>query len=201
MSRKKPRGLRPDEAELWQRVTERAVPMHPQRPMQPESIVLPAGLPTARPAKKLKGIKTFQLGQSAMETAPPHNFAPTVSERLASDPISMDAKAFTKLKRGKLLPERRIDLHGMTIAQAHPVLIRFILDAHSDGTRLALVITGKGKDRDDNGPIPTRRGILKQQVPHWLSLPPLRSVVLQVTEAHLRHGGTGAYYVYLRRQK
>ena len=71
----------------------------------------------------------------------------------------------------------------------------------SIGRRLVLVITGKGKDRDDGGPIPTRHGILRHQVPQWLALPPLSQAILQVTPAHLKHGGHGAYYVYLRRNR
>jgi DNA-nicking Smr family endonuclease len=113
----------------------------------------------------------------------------------------MDAKAFGKMTRGKLSPEARIDLHGMTLAEAHPELIRFILSAHSNGLRLVLVITGKGKPGDDHGPIPRRTGVLRQQVPHWLRQPPLGSAILQVTEAHLRHGGSGACYIYLRRSR
>ena len=111
----------------------------------------------------------------------------------------MDAKVFGKMTRGKLAPEARIDLHGMTLAQAHPELIRFILNAHAAGMRLVLVITGKGKHKDDFGPIPQRMGALRHSVPQWLRLPPLGPVVLQVSEAHLRHGGSGAYYIYLRR--
>ena len=87
----------------------------------------------------------------------------------------------------------------MTLSQAHPVLMRFILDAHASGKRLVLVITGKGKDRDEGGPIPVRRGILRHQVPGWLHAPPLGALVLEIREAHLRHGGGGAYYVYLRK--
>jgi DNA-nicking Smr family endonuclease len=111
----------------------------------------------------------------------------------------MDAKTHGKMTRGKLQPEARIDLHGMTLSEAHPELIRFILGAQAAGLRLVLVITGKGKRRDDDGPIPQRTGALRHQVPGWLRLPPLGAAVLQVTEAHQRHGGSGAYYVYLRR--
>ena len=67
--------------------------------------------------------------------------------------------------------------------------------------RLVLVITGKGRKPHDDNPIPVRHGILKHQVPHWLHSPPLSAVVLQISEAHLKHGGTGAYYVYLRRRR
>ena len=113
----------------------------------------------------------------------------------------MDSKAFTRLKRGKLSPEGRIDLHGMTLDRAHPALTRFILNAHKNGKRLVLVITGKGKMRDEGGPIPVRHGVLRHQVPQWLSMAPLASAVLQVSQAHISHGGGGAYYVYLRRHR
>ncbi|TMV57687.1 DNA mismatch repair protein MutS, partial [Thioclava sp. BHET1] len=58
---------------------------------------------------------------------------------------------------------------------------------------------GKGKGGMDDGPIPRQRGILRRQVPQWLRMAPLCPLVLDVTEAHFRHGGGGAYYVYLKR--
>jgi DNA-nicking Smr family endonuclease len=128
------------------------------------------------------------------------DLAPGPAEVLGRAPLQMDAKTHGKMTRGKLQPEARIDLHGMTLAEAHPELIRFILMAHAQGLRLVLVITGKGKRRDDGGPIPQRVGALRHQVPAWLHLAPLGPAVLQVTEAHQRHGGSGAYYVYLRRR-
>jgi DNA-nicking Smr family endonuclease len=105
------------------------------------------------------------------------------------------------MTRGKLSPEARIDLHGMSVAEAQPELTRFILASHALGRRLVLVITGKGRASDDSGPVPQRVGILKHQMPIWLSREPLRSLVLQVVEAHLKHGGGGAFYVYLRRAR
>jgi DNA-nicking Smr family endonuclease len=44
-------------------------------------------------------------------------------------------------------------------------------------------------------------GVLRHEVPHWLTSGALRPLVLQVTEAHRTHGGSGAYYVYLKRRK
>jgi DNA-nicking Smr family endonuclease len=111
----------------------------------------------------------------------------------------MDARKHAKMTRGKLDPEARIDLHGMTLAEAHPELIRFILNAQTAGLRLVLVITGKGKPGPDHGPIPQRTGVLRHQVPLWLRMAPMGPAVLQINEAHLKHGGGGAYYVYLRR--
>jgi DNA-nicking Smr family endonuclease len=111
----------------------------------------------------------------------------------------MDRRTFTQLKRGKSKPEARIDLHGMTAARAHTALTAFVLRAHAEGRRLVLVITGKG-DAEGGGLYPEARGVLRRQVPHWLELPPLGPIILQVTEAHQRHGGSGAFYVYLRRR-
>lgn len=195
MTRRKPRGLRPEEEELWAKVRENATALHPSKRQ-----IIKAAI--ERPKKVIEPqprISQFRIGQRATATSAAHNLAPSISDRVNSAPIQMDHKSFGKMKRGKLSPAARIDLHGMTIAQAHPALNRFILDAHSSGLRLVLVITGKGKHRDDGGPIPVRTGVLKHQVPTWLQSGPLRPAVMQVTEAHIKHGGSGAYYVYLRR--
>ncbi|MEO0665344.1 MAG: Smr/MutS family protein, partial [Pseudomonadota bacterium] len=114
---------------------------------------------------------------------------------------AMDAKAYRKLTRGKLKPEARLDLHGLTVDRAHPALIRFILGSHAKGLRLVLVITGKGEGPGEPGPIPYQRGILRRQVPHWLAQAPLGPLVLETAPAGRRHGGEGALYVYLRRQR
>ena len=87
----------------------------------------------------------------------------------------------------------------MTQDEAYSLLYTFLSRAHSRGARYVLVITGKGKRGEDFGPIPQRMGALRHQVPQWLALPPLGSAILQVTTANLKHGGAGAYYVYLRR--
>lgn len=197
MSRR--RNLRPEEEEIWHAVARTARPMHSngtailkRKEEQKETRVFQPKEPT-RPT-----LSPFRLGEKA-KPATGHNIAPSLSETLASAPLQMDAKAYGRMTRGKLVPEARIDLHGMTLAEAHPELIRFILNAQSQGLRLVLVITGKGKAKPDHGPIPSRVGALRHQVPQWLRLPPLGPAILQVTEAHLRHGGAGAYYVYLRR--
>lgn len=146
-------------------------------------------------------LPAFRVGEKSKPKTGGHDLAPNINEQLNDAPVRMDRKAFGRMKKGKLVPEARIDLHGMTQAQAHPILNRFIQESYARGFRLVLVITGKGKDRDEPGPMPVPRGVLKHQVPHWLASGPLRLMVLQVTEAHLRHGGSGAYYVYLRRHR
>lgn len=153
--------------------------------------------PTHAPARP----QSFRIGSRNKADPPKHDLQPDLATMLRAAPPRVDGRTHQRLKAGKLRPEARIDLHGMTLAQAHPVLVRFLISAHGGGKRLVLVITGKGKDRDDGGVMPIRRGVLRHQVPHWLHTPPLAQIVLQITPAHYRHGGDGAYYVYLRKPR
>ncbi|MBW0158130.1 Smr/MutS family protein [Sedimentimonas flavescens] len=199
MSRR--RKLSPEERELWSRVAATAKAFHPRRPFSAETEPVLDAKPTPPPKKPRPDVKDFRIGQSAPDFAFRHDLAPSISEHLARQPVVMDRKAHRAMTRGKLEPEAKIDLHGMTLAEAHPELIRFVLNAQDRGCRLVLVITGKGKRGLDEGPIPQRQGVLRHQVPQWLRLPPLGAAVMQVSEAHLKHGGSGAYYVYLRRNR
>jgi DNA-nicking Smr family endonuclease len=200
MSRRKgPRGLRPEEQALWEMIAARTQPMHPKR----KAVVVEEAKPVPKmpePAPQ-PPIVPFAIGEKAGTPPRTHDLALPMSAALARAPVAMDHKAHRKLVRGKLHPEARIDLHGMTLADAHPALIRFVADAHARGLRLVLVITGKGKLREEYAPMPSRMGALRHEVPHWLTSGALRPLVLQVTEAHRTHGGSGAYYVYLRRRK
>ena len=199
------RSLRPEEQEVWAAVARTARPLHPGRQLFLKDVDTPAHpMPLHPDAPPPHGhthprMPLFSLGEKA-RSATKIDLTPSPAQALAAAPLQMDAKTHGKMTRGKLSPEARLDLHGMTLSQAHPELIRFVLNAQSDGLRLVLVITGKGKAGQDIGPIPQRMGVLRHQVPQWLRLPPLGQSVLQVAEAHLRHGGSGAYYVYLRRR-
>ncbi|SFR01131.1 Smr/MutS family protein [Poseidonocella sedimentorum] len=198
MSRR--RKLRPEEQELWNRVAQGTTPL----PRSLRTAAEKAETPKSDGAPAPKGPRmTIERPDRAPERG---GFSASVQpsdprDRLQASPLAMDRRTHGKLSRGKIKPEGRIDLHGMTMDRAHPALTRFILDAHGRGKRVVLVITGKGKSRDEGGPIPVRQGVLRHNVPQWLALPPLVSAVLQVVPAHQRHGGSGAYYVYLRRNR
>ena len=198
MSRKKPRHLSAEEKQLWSRVTETAKPLN-ARSLSPD---LPSKPLISKPSRaKVNLDRLAKPAPTNPKTLTSIDLAPSISERLNRHPVEMDSKAFRKMKSGKLKPEARIDLHGMTLAEAQPRLTRFILDAYDDQKRLVLVITGKGKSRDHGGPIPVRFGVLRNQVPAWLKQFPLGPLVLQTTTANQRHGGEGALYVYLKRRR
>jgi len=197
---RKPRHLSADEEALWTTVAKTAAPMHDKKP----NFLTQGPKPNKRPVKPVHGaLPKFSIGQKNSDRPQTSvNFAPDVRERVAAAPLAMDQKAFRKLSRGRLKPEGRIDLHGMTLAQAQPALMAFVHSSHANGRRLLLVITGKGRSgTDTGGPIPEKRGVLRDQVPRWLSSGPCKQIVMQVVQAHATHGGGGAYYVYLRKNR
>ncbi len=193
------RRLSPEERQLWDQVAATATPLKPQAadPADPATEPLPSRPPTAalpRPERTRLVPRGPALPRTSLDLAPdPHAALDRATPH-------MDRRRFEKLRRGKLEPEARIDLHGMTSERAHAALTGFLLDAHARDLRLVLVITGKGR-QDDSAMQPHRHGILRHSLPHWLSGPPLLGRVLQLAPAHQRHGGAGAFYVYLRRQR
>ncbi|KRW95523.1 Smr/MutS family protein [Paracoccus sp. MKU1] len=194
------RGLSAEDKALWSRVAATAVPMHPAR-KQAEPLPEPKPLkkpPAASQATPLP-LAGLRIGGRADAGSTRLDLSPPPRDALHAQPLRMDHKTHRQMTRGKLVPEARIDLHGMTLAVAQPVLTRFLLQARAEGRRLVLVITGKGREGGPDAPLPVRPGALRHNVPHWLHMPPLNTVVLQVRPAHRRHGGEGAYYVYLRR--
>jgi DNA-nicking Smr family endonuclease len=187
------RDLSPDDRRVWDEVARTATPLRPkpvaEAPPPVSGVVAPSkAAPPVRQVAPAAPRITYDLApdpQTALERANPH----------------MDRRRFDKLRRGRLEPEARIDLHGMTAERAHAALSGFILRAYAEDLRLVLVITGKGRPGDTDRLAPYRSGVLRHGVPHWLAAPPLGAKVLQVAPAHSRHGGGGAYYVYLRRPR
>lgn len=105
----------------------------------------------------------------------------------------IDMPTRQKLAKGRLPIEGKVDLHGLTQAEAHNLLLSFLHRAYADGRRHVLVVTGKGSSLGSDG-------ILRRAVPAWFATPPFRALVAGHEDAGRRHGGSGALYVRLRRQ-
>jgi DNA-nicking Smr family endonuclease len=106
----------------------------------------------------------------------------------------IDRATAERLKRGQHRIEARLDLHGMTQAEAHRSLYAFIAASREAGRRCVLVITGLGLGRNGSG-------VLKSSVPRWLEEPALRGQILAIAPAQVHHGGAGATYLLLRRRR
>jgi DNA-nicking Smr family endonuclease len=120
--------------------------------------------------------------------------APPLPPKPAAPPLSpLGRRKRSRVSRGKEAIDGRLDLHGLTQSEAHPTLLRFLHQASARQARLVLVITGKGGDGE--------RGVLRRQLPQWLSLPEFRALVVGFEQAGPRHGGEGAWYVSVRRSR
>ncbi len=108
--------------------------------------------------------------------------------------VGTDRRTAERLRRGRMAVEARLDLHGLTQDQAHRQLLSFIRRAAAAGTRCVLVVTGKGS-------VSQGGGVLRRRLPDWLAQGDCRPLVLAVTRARRAHGGDGAFYVLLRRQR
>ena len=170
---------RKEDAELWDRVKRTTKPLHSNRASREFKAEM-GEMHVPRPAPKRGEPRIIR----------PHVIAePTISISLAPKPSLLDQSVTRKIAKGRTGIEGRIDLHGMTQAEAHSRLYRFLESSFQMGRRTILVITGKGVRGE---------GILKQAVPRWLSEPEFRKFASGYHEAHVTHGGSGALYVRLR---
>lgn len=95
-----------------------------------------------------------------------------------------------KLRRGHYTVGASVDLHGLFVADARPVVVRFLEDAKARDLRCVKIIHGKGLRSRHRGPV------LKNKLAVWLKR---RDDVLAYASAPQHDGGTGAVYVLLRR--
>lgn len=175
--RRSRRSLSDEDRRLWDHVRRTADPLRPA-PEEPtaEQPAPPASAPAVAPV--------VAIPAKPRPPAPP-------------PPGGLDRKTLTRLGRGSVAIDARIDLHGMTQEAAHHRLLRFLDAARKDGARIVLVITGKGAP--DLPAIGAGRGVLRRAVPEWLASPAFRIHVSGYENAGRRHGGEGALYVRLRR--
>lgn len=190
------RSLDPEDAHLWSHTAGKV-----------ERVKIKARVPTAdvpvlkreaAPAKKAKA-----EGKEKKPSLPPPAKPAAKSAQKAPPLADVERRKFRQIASGKTTIDRKIDLHGDRQRDARSRLRGFLIDAQAQGCRTVLVVTGKGGPAtpDRLGALmgDRQRGVLRHNVPHWLSEPDLRTVVLGFTEAANNHGGAGALYVQLRK--
>lgn len=165
------RRLTAQERALWSRVAATVRPLHGKH------MAMPPEPPAPEPPKPAAGRPA---------PAPRARAAPTPPVTVAT----LDGSWDRRLRKGDIVPDRTIDLHGHTLAAAHALLADII--ERDGGERVLLVVTGKGRaDR------PSR---IRAELQYWLESSRLRSRIAALRPAHPRHGGSGAFYVILRRR-
>lgn len=204
---KSKRRLTPEEQALWTRIADTAKPLK-KRETRAEFSPEPP-----RPAPKPHKLKSAPAPQG-ISLRPAGAHEPLIRMDLASRGVApaprgpvggIDRRTAERIRKGSKTPDAKLDLHGMTAERAQAALNRFVLHGVASGARLLLVITGKGGDKAIRVPgeeadfMPRREGVLKREVPRWLRETPLAGHVVGVFQAHAKHGGEGALYVYLKR--
>jgi DNA-nicking Smr family endonuclease len=177
------RHLSEDERTLWESVARQV------KPLRKKPRVAKAAAPATSEARAAKPM----ISPRPIVSAP----APKPSKPAVPPLAPLGRRERSKLSRGKNEIDARLDLHGMTQTRAHRALHGFLQRAHHEGHTFVLVITGKGKVGGNEA----ERGVLRRQVPQWLSLPEFRTLVVGFEEAHIGHGGEGALYVRIRRAR
>jgi len=195
---KKPsdRRLTGDEVKLWRRVADTTTPLSQHRSLSLKEEMAKLMDATASsvggedPAVGMMDFKSTlrQLNSDGKSQQT------TQKAGKASDPFlqshSIEERIARSLGKGKHNIDARIDLHGMTQDRARFVLLDFLQMAQRANHRIVLVITGKGNEG---------RGVLRHNVPRWLSLPGFSQLVNGFRESEGTHGGQGALYVRIRK--
>ena len=174
------RRLTSEERELWEQLRRSVRPLRPEPPP-----------PSQPPPEKAEAEVTAARTRKAVQSPASPPAVPPAAPQLAG----LEPRTRRRLARGLTQVDARIDLHGMRQERAFNALISFLRHAQLRGSKLVLVITGKGREGHDS------RGLLRHVVPAWLSRPDFRDLVVGFEEAGRRHGGAGALYVRLRRRK
>ena len=184
--RKKDQGNTEDDDRLWENFTSQINPLKSVRHSSAADEILGGRKRYFKP--KILG-RVSKIG-AAKNSAKSGKIEPI--DLREGDHAGLDKKTRQKLLRGNQTVDARIDLHGHNAQQAEIRLRAFIQKSASVGHRCVLVITGKGVRGE---------GVLRRHVPLWLKQPPLDSIVLAISNAIPKDGGTGAVYVMLRRNR
>ena len=109
-----------------------------------------------------------------------------------------------EFKKKKNLNSRSIDLHGYSLDEANKLIEKFIYKSYSENISKLIVVTGKGlhSSVEKNPYVSKNLSILKYSVPEFISgNQNLMKIINDFQDASIEDGGSGAFYIYLRKKK
>ena len=112
-------------------------------------------------------------------------------------------KDFNKNQK-KIIKIRSIDLHGYTLSDANKEIEDFIIKAYEENISKLIVITGKGihSDVEKDPYVSKELSILKYSVPEFISNKKnIKDLIYEIKDASNEDGGSGAFYIYLKKKK
>lgn len=177
------RRLSAEEQALWRRVMATVRPIH-QPP--PEAQAVPTA-PVAAPVPAKLPVPSATVPR------------PAPAKRKAVPGVTLDASWDRKLATGAVAPDSSIDLHGHTLETAYHLLDSTLDAAIRRGDRVLLLVTGRPPRPESERP--HARGRIRAAVGDWLAASRHADRIAAVRGAHPRHGGAGALYIVLRRDR
>ncbi len=180
------RRLTAPERALWSRVAASVRPLAGRAPG-------PALAPTISPPAPVKPPPIASPRPAANPPKIPQR--PLQPRKNAAIPVAaatLDGGWDRRLRQGDITPDRVVDLHGHSLDAAHLVLTQALDSANLHGQRIILIVTGKGRS--------DRPGRIRAELSHWLDNGNYRASIAALRPAHPRHGGSGAFYLILRRR-
>ncbi|HWL04797.1 MAG TPA: Smr/MutS family protein [Xanthobacteraceae bacterium] len=195
------RVLSEEERSIWGEVTRTIQPLRPlpARIAKAAPKASAADAPALAPGKEAAAKAVWRTGVKPGSAAGVRVNVALTAPRPPAVPAGsvLTRRELRRLARGAEQIGLRLDLHGMTRAQAHAILESTLQRAQRDGIRTVLVITGKGQR---TGAYAEREaGVLRREVPLWLGLPAFRRMVTGFETAAIGHGGEGALYIRIRK--
>ena len=198
------RSFKPDDFELWSKVAATVEPLKNRTAGKVVDDREPSGAPLDResPRKPKKSAQPTQPKPAiSRPPAPIRNHAPPLT--------GLDRRSSQKLARGNAIIDATLDLHGLGKESARTALKNFLVVSRASGRITVLIITGKGRSPYSSHTLhgyqqvdtPEREGVIRKAFPGWIDEPEMRAHVAGYQPAHPRHGGGGAFYVRLRKQK
>ena len=106
-----------------------------------------------------------------------------------------------KIKSQKI---RSLDLHGKTLSEANQIIESFIIKSYKDKVHKLIVVTGKGlHSNNEKDPYVSKNlGILKYSIPEFIkNNNDLMKIISNISEASIKDGGSGAFYIFLKKNK
>lgn len=199
---KRRRALTPREKRMWERVAKtvrQTENRHPEPPSAPETNPLPEDNvsreihPVPSPYKRSRAEREDleKLLSEHPKPDPKHNNSKGQTKERKRSGEPADRGNERKVRRGKIETGPVLDLHGHTQDSAKSALFRFVSFHRSTGESSVLVITGKGR---------AGGGIIRTRFIDWISESEFRLHVSGYSRAHQRHGGDGAFYLFLRKK-
>ena len=109
------------------------------------------------------------------------------------------------IKKNILKIDKKIDFHGRSLLEAEEIFTSTITECFIQKKRCLLFVTGKGlfirkKDHYENKP-QLYHGVIRAEFFSWVKSKKLSKYILSFEQASIEHGGDGAFYVYLRKNK